>query len=70
MQAVAATLVDGGKTVMERMDTEKIVAGIQNGSDKPVPTLLLEKTLESEFNPAHDIFGTTMMVTQQENLLA
>jgi hypothetical protein len=69
-QQAAAGIADGSKSVVERMDTDKVVQSIQDGADKPMPTLLLEKDLEGEFDDVHMMFGDYYLSEMIDNLLA
>ena len=68
--AKANKLINESAKVVEQLSADKLSAAIVDVADKPTPTLLLEKTLEEEFDDNQVVFGDRYLSQMQENILA
>lgn len=68
--AAADKIVSETEKTVEQISAERLLAAQGDIADKPVPTLLLEKTMESNLDSNHVIFGDWYLSELQENILA
>jgi hypothetical protein len=56
--------------VLERLDPTELEDNPIESGDKPIPTRLLEKSMQQDFKPNYSMFGNTYLTELQENVLA
>jgi hypothetical protein len=56
--------------VLERLDPKELEDNPIESGEKPIPTRLLEKSMQQDFKPNYTMFGNTYLTELQENVLA
>ncbi len=71
VQAASNELIQKGEQVLqEYFNPDEVEANIVNNTDKPIPTMLLEKVLDDEVDQQQVLFGDYFLEELQDNLTA
>ena len=60
----------GLDTILDQLDPKELEENPIEAGEKPVPTKLLEREMQQEFQPNYALFGNTYLSELQDNVLA